>query len=126
MLSKGESAPKYSQKIGNHHVLWFENSNSYIVLSSPSYFYLQLYVSTQDEETIMQAISGVQGPLPDDIASYFQQLSSILTEVNVKEDAQILRADAVSIPRPSFTKNYRFGDTLVTINYASETIQKLI
>src|SRR5690606_4017328 len=106
MLSKGELAPKYSQKIGDHHVLWFENSNSYIVLSSQSYLYLQLYLSSKDKEAFIQAISDVQGPLPDDIASYYQQLSAFLTEVNVKEDSQILTPDAVSIPKPSIIKNY--------------------
>src|SRR5690606_13810002 len=126
MLSKEESAPKYSQKIGNHHVLWFENSNSYIVLSSPSYLYLQLYLSSQDKEAFMQAVSDVQGPLPDDIASYYEELSLFLAEVNVKDESQILTPDAVSIPKPSIIKNYSFGETLVTINYASETILKLI
>ncbi len=121
-----QSIPKHTQKIGNNYVLWFEETNSYIVLSNSAYLLLSDYLAAKNEDDFVQNIQKNHLFSKEDSIAYSRELASFLQEVTSIQQPSITTSFVGKVPAPSITKHYNFGDVSFTIHFSSEKVLNLI
>ncbi|MEZ4801882.1 MAG: hypothetical protein R2797_03855 [Gelidibacter sp.] len=123
---KAELAPKHTQKIGNNYVLWFERSNSYVVISATTYRLLSFFFESQNKETFIQQLQEYFNISENEAKSYFTDFSCFLDDLN-PENHTLERKESISkIPSPKFSHQYNFDNSSIVINYGSEKLSQLI
>jgi len=122
---KALSAPKHKQQIGNNYVLWFESSNSYIVISTTAYVLLTCYYESKDRDVYIKNLQK-QFDIPEKEAnSYFDDFSGFLKSLNSNSQIAEFKTP-IAIPNPNITRYYAFGDSQIAINYGSDRVSQLI
>lgn len=123
---KAESAPKHTLQIGNNYLLWFESSNSYIIISTFIHSILNAYLEAGDEIAFIQNIQKQHNITQLEASDYSRELSDFLRDMNsvVKTDEK--NSTSVAIPKSAISKHYAFGDSNFTINYSSDKLLLLI
>ena len=123
---KAGLAPKHSQIINNDYVLWFDKSNSYVVISATAYQMLILYFESTNKETfILQLKKNFNIPIKKANA-YFDEFSAFLDDLNKEANASNSELSIQNIPSPNISNYYAFGDSHILINFGSEKILQLI
>lgn len=123
---KAELAPKHSQQIGDNHVLWFESSNAYVVVSETTFQLLNAYLGSKNKETFIKYlklhfnISYKQG------MCYHTDLSNFLDDLNSEIKSVKIHSISKEIPNTDISKHYVFGECYIRINFSSEKLQQII
>ena len=123
---KLELGPRYTQKIGNNYVLWFEVSNSYSVISTSSYRYLIAYLAAKNDDDFIKTLSKDASITPKELIDISREFPIFLEAMNSALPSSEPHAAFVNIPVPKITKHYDFGGSVITINYSSEKVLQLI
>lgn len=119
-------APRHSQKIGDNYVLWFESSNSYIVISQSIHSILNSYLEANDEKTFIEHIQKQHKLTQPEATAYSMELSEFLRVMNSVVLTDPKDNTIITIPKPEISKHYAFGDINITINYSSDKLLNLI
>ncbi len=123
---KAELAPKYSQKVGDNYVLWFERSNSYVVLSSTAYLLLIAYFESSNRTSYLKHLQEKFNITRTEGTSYYLDVSNFLDEVNSEIQALDTNALLQEIPTSHISNLYDFGGSHILINYGSNRLLQLI
>ena len=123
---KPDLAPKYTQSIGQSYILWFERSNSYVVISNAAYNILNLFLKSNsfsqfENELITNNLEEQKRSkaLYDELTTFLKKSNS--TNFTIPTDS----LSSVEIPDTNIKSWYRFGNITVEINFGSPTIEQL-
>lgn len=119
-------APKHSQKIGNNYVLWFESSNSYVVISTTAYLFLNSYFESENKEAFIQHLQDHFKIPAQQAIDYYSDLSKFLKDITSGAEPEEFPPIPKSIPNTDISKYYIFGDARICINFTSEKLVTLI
>lgn len=123
---KAELAPKHTQEIGNNYVLWFESSNSYVVISRAAYHLMTCYFDSKDAESFVNDLNKLFAVPKIKAETYFSEFTNFLNDITTKERTSKVPDTPTSIPSPNLSYYYSFGDSHIGINYASNRLLELI
>ncbi len=123
---KVKLAPKHSQKIGDNVVLWFEISNSYIVISYFIFQLLNTYLESDNEKAFIELVKKKHNLTLKVASNYKKEITEFLNEVNALQASELEGYSCIKIPDAIISKYYGFGDSKVVINYGSNVILQLI
>ncbi len=123
---KTELIPKHTQKVGDNFVVWFESSNSYVVISPDLHFLLTRYFESKDKDDFLQELQMSSNISTKEAKAYYTELSVFLEDITTAPQAQEHTLPFNAIPNPNISKVYAFGDINIQINYASEKVLQLI
>lgn len=122
---KEHFAPSLSQKIGSFYLLWFKNSNQYVVLDETLNSLIQHFFLAKDYNSF-EAILLDQELDPDHIKSIFKDIELFLDSCNKqKSEPEILNLKQNSSFR-KITKNYSIGELIFEVHFGSEHLEQLI
>ncbi|MCK7590243.1 hypothetical protein M0G43_06640 [Subsaxibacter sp. CAU 1640] len=123
---KIELAPQHSQKIGDNHVLWFESSNSYVVLSTTAYQLLTFYLESDDKHQFTFALQQHLNFTLKQTENCFSELTDFLMAVHKVKSNDVAHDNVENIPDNLVSIHYDFGHAKIRIGYGSEKLIKLI
>lgn len=117
----------HSTQISDSWVFWFENSNQYIVISKSLKALLDVFLTSESEQDFAHQLKSSLDLSKQDSKIYYAEINELLEAVNIplKHD----NPEKLHIPyikNTDFKKTYSFGNTSITVNYGSLTIQNLI
>jgi hypothetical protein len=107
-------------------VLWFERSNSYVVISKTAYQLLNCFFDSKDKIAFTQHLEKHFDVSKMQAHAYYTDFLGFLNDT--KLDTELLEnfEIQVSIPDPEIANYYLFGDTSIAINYSSTKLLQLI
>lgn len=123
---KAHLAPKHIEQVGTNYVLWFENSNSYTVVSKVAYQILITYLTAPTEIFFLENLNELQIIKEIEIPTYVNDLSRFLKDINAKPYIEKEIFDFFKIPFPKKTNYYNFGGLPFSINFSSDKLLQLI
>lgn len=122
--------PQLIQKIDETYVLWFEKSNSYVVISTKAHDIMRCFFESNTEEAFLKHSTKIDFS-KNDALGYLRDITVFLEDVNLKESAvvessQLQNIPKSFIPKSFISKKYQFGKTDVLINFDTDKISQLI
>jgi len=106
--------------------MWFESSNSYVVIATSAYQLLNCFIESQNKSFFVRHLKEQFDISARQANVYYNDLSRFLDDVKAEHapfEAQIIPQ---SIPTTDISNCYAFGDAKVCINFSSETLLQLI
>jgi hypothetical protein len=123
---KPDLAPKYTQSIGQSYILWFERSNTYVVISKATYIILNLVLKSSSLSQFEHDL--IRNNIVEKKCSkvIYDELNSFLTNSNTTNvDIFPDHINDVELPDIDIQHFYKFGNKTVEINFGSQTIEQL-
>lgn len=120
--------PKLIHNIDENTVLlWFENSNRYVVTSKVNSEFIKLYMNPDESRDSFVVYIQQNFNLEENEAiAIFENITLFIKDVNVKTD-QESDTNSVSVAPSNYIEHtYKFNDKVVCIRYESEIIKGLI
>jgi hypothetical protein len=123
--------PLVIHPFGDVWAVWFKKSQSFLLLAEPAFEILQFVTEGKSKTAIRNEIRNKYGhsesdtnTFVDEIIQHINQYNSSKTYIKVskKKEAKI-EFESVDF---NFSKNYQFGNTVLTIDYDDEWMQHLI
>lgn len=123
--------PLVIQQFEDVWAVWFKKSRSFLLLAEPAFMVLQLFLSGKRKTEIRKDIKLKYGhtetdinTFVDEIIQYIRQYNTPKTYVQVSKKKQARKEPEIIDFK--FSRNYRFGKTVLTIGYQDEWMQHLI
>ncbi|MCF1190828.1 hypothetical protein LRR18_04455 [Mangrovimonas sp. AS39] len=120
--------PTSYKKIGDNYILWFENSNQYVVVSSFIYKLVLLYLDKSSYQKWVESCSSLQLEISE-LNRLYREISTFLTQANKKEQASNLS------PKTDYPKNtpsveeikfYKYQNVCFNIKFSKGNILNII
>jgi hypothetical protein len=118
------------QDIGEAHVVWFNNSGSFVLLEKPAYDVLNMYSKNIDSLKIVEYCQKQYFQLEQNIPQFVNEIIEYIDKLNEKKappfwdttktysDTHVLNV---------FSENqYLFGENYITIRYDNDNLKELI
>ncbi len=123
---KPESGPVFSKRLGKSHILWFQDSNSYIIISNTVQQLLDCFFLAKDKSDFVQRATEVV-KIDESLADvYYDELNDFLDDISLKNNDVHTHTEPNIIPKPKIERHYCFGKCSFSINYSSERLMELI
>lgn len=124
MILNIELAPTHKYKFGNYILLWFKKSNTYNVIDSNFYDFLEAYFKADNKGYFKSLISNYNiSESEDDI---FKSITHFLNDCN-KDKEQIIYNDSDYIKKNTpISKTIKVFNQIVTLHFDLEIVQKTI
>lgn len=123
---KPDLAPKYIQSIGQSYILWFERSNSYVVLSNSSYIILNHFLNSSTFDQFENKLTRNNLISETSAKDLYDELSSFLKHTNKNNNTQSKSfVEKLEIPNTELKRFYNFGNQTIQLNFGSQTIEQL-
>ncbi|MBJ7879189.1 hypothetical protein [Gelidibacter salicanalis] len=117
--------PRYTVQLGSNYVLWFENSNQYIVVSEMIKDLLEVFLLFPSKSTFIEVLVQQQ-MLEEQATSFYKDIKRLLENANTNVEPPTTNNCTASISQPNIVKRYQFGDYALSVNYGSSVIENLI
>jgi hypothetical protein len=123
--------PLVIQQFGDVWAVWFKNSRSFLLLAEPAFEILQFVIEGKNNSEIRKKIKNKYAHLESDTDTFVDEIIQHINQYNNRETIiQVSKKnEAKNELNPGdfkFSKNYRFGKTVLTIDYDDEWMQHLI
>jgi hypothetical protein len=123
--------PVVIQDFGNIHAVWFKRSGSFLLLEEPAFFVLQLVIEGNETAEIKKACLEKYGNAETDTHTFVDEIIQYIKQLNRKKnDNQVSKKKEAKLePVPenlSFCRYYKFGKTVIRIDYQDEWLQHLV
>lgn len=123
--------PVVIHRFGDVWAVWFKNSSSFLLLQEPAFDILQLVINGNNNTEIKTKIRKIYGHSKSDTDKFVDEIIQRINLYNSsKTSIQVSKKNVVKNEVKSgdfkFSKNYRFGNTVLTIDYQDDWLQHLI
>lgn len=119
--------PKHIAQLSDSCVLWFEATNQYIVISKSLKKILDVYLDSESENDFDKRLKSSLDLPKQHSSTYYTEISEFLKTANTFSKTDISEKSSIpSIKNADFIETYSFGETSITVNYGSISIQNLI
>ncbi|WP_299228463.1 hypothetical protein [uncultured Psychroserpens sp.] len=123
---KADLAPKYSYKLDENYLLWFEKSNNYVIVSELLKVILETFIKAKSRDECVKTLSSIPKLNTQNINSLVKEASDFLNEANTTEKLTIEDHLKFTITKPHISKTYAIGEHHILVNYGSEILESLI
>lgn len=118
-------APTMVEHVKDHVVLWFQNSNKYIVLDNALYSLVKAHLNSKNILDFKRKLPelGIESSFA---VEYFNEIEQLLNESNTKVDKQIFPKKTFQQGRRKISYAYNIGNKHIIIHYSNEGLKQLI
>jgi hypothetical protein len=123
--------PLVIRQFGDVWAIWFKKSRSFLLLAEPAFEILQFVIEGKNSTEIRKKIKNKYGHSGGDTDTFVNEIIQHIKQYNnTKTYIQVSKKDEAKNELKStdfqFSKNYRFGKTILTIDYQDEWMQHMI
>lgn len=130
-IQSNSKYPLVIQQFEDVWAVWFKKSRSFLLLAEPAFMVLQYFLAGKRKTEILNEIISNYGSdetdfntFVDEIIQYIRQYNNTKTYTQVSKKKEVItELQTVDF---KFSKNYRFGKTILTIDYQDEWMQHMI
>ncbi len=122
---KESLAPTLTQQVGEHKILWFKNSNQYIVVHKNLYGLIEAFLSSEHKNAFEVSLKqlGYDSPTSERL---FHEIDTFLEDCNQFKQPEIITELEFSPGNRTFSHTYQIDNLFITVNYGSDTIRSLV
>jgi hypothetical protein len=123
--------PLIIQDFGNAHAVWFKRSGSFLLLEEPAFFVLQMVRDGKETAAIKKACRKKYGNSEADTDTFVDEIIKYTKTLNSAQSGNQVskKKEAKHEPVPEnfkFSGFYKFGKTVIRIDYQDEWLQHLV
>lgn len=117
--------PTYTKGVGNSFLLWFENSNSYVVIDSFLNQLLHFFLLAKDKTDFLASTKSIKDILESQIETYYDEIYNFLEHCNTiqKEESPTNKYKTIEV---DISHLYNINGVTFRINYGSPVIKSII
>ena len=120
--------PTVIKRFGNSHVIWFENSASFVVFEEPAFDVFRLITEGEKTNVIIAYCEKKYGKVEKEISRFVYEIGGIIELFNQKNQrknrSQKNGLDVnIELPDIQIQKNYQLGSEPITIRFGNETLE---
>lgn len=121
-----ELAPKYIRKVKNKYVLWFENSNKYILLDKNSMRIMNFFFHSSSLKEFNKSLdnSAIQNKKLS--TNIYNELNQLLVDCNLLINNKSLGTEVYNSFQYSETITYKINEKLIAISYSNNLVKLLV
>ncbi|WP_298892575.1 hypothetical protein [uncultured Psychroserpens sp.] len=123
---KADLSPKYVHKINETILLWFHNSNKYVVVSETSYTLIDLYLRVDNKTSFIDTLEQSLQIEPTKCEEIYNDISNFLKDANITPEIDSFIHKFPEVPQESINKTYRINNKTISVNFESHVIESLI
>ncbi|WP_040281431.1 hypothetical protein [Psychroserpens damuponensis] len=124
---KADLAPKHIRKIDDSIILWFKESNRYVVVPQHTWTLISLYIESKNKDAYLNHLEHeLQLGDLDASTAIFTEISKFLIEVNVGSNDDNATVTSAVSPKLDIERFYQFDTKCVKINFESTRIESII
>jgi hypothetical protein len=122
---KGFQGPALTQQVGTHYILWFKNSNQYIVTAKSLYFLIEAFLASKNTEDYNDTANDL-GYDRHSAEQFFKEIDQFLENCNTKHEVEAVVDTSFSNVHRQLTHYYQINKKIIVVHYGSEVIRSLI
>ncbi len=122
---KSELTPTLIKQVGDNYILWFKNSNQYIVVDQALLELVQLYLDVKNSSKFEVSLLQLEFDSKT-IQSIEEDISLFLDSCNAIQNKQQIPDIEFNPNYRKFVTYYKIDKMLIEVNYQSEDIKNLI
>ena len=115
--------PHVKKKIGDTHLIWFQNSNNFTQLEEPAWFVFRNTLKGYDPETIAKLLSSRYGIDFSDSLDFVTEISRMIEQMNKPETEEISEEFSAETTeytfKPYSLHNYLIGNRFISFSFQS-------
>ncbi len=122
---KESFAPTLTQQVGEHRILWFKNSNQYIVVDKYLYKLIEGFLSSEHKNAFDASLKklGYDTSISENI---LYEVDTFLEESNQNRPVDKTIEVAFNSDNRTFSHTYLIDNLFITVNYGSDNIRSLV
>ncbi len=117
--------PTLTQTVGNHIILWFKNSNQYIVVDKNLYSLIEVFLSSERKNAFYASLMQL-GYDSSTSEKLFHEIDTFLDDCNQVKQPEIFTELAFKSDNRTFSHTYKIDNLFITVNYDSDNIRSLV
>lgn len=122
---KGFQGPALAQQVGTHYILWFENSNQYIVTAKSLYKLIEAFLASENELQFLETVIEL-GYDSKSAKRFHSEIIQFLEDCNSRPQKEIVNVTSFSNTNKNLSHYYQIDDKTVAVNYTSEALRSLV
>ena len=124
---KADLSPKLVYNIHKTIILWFHESNKYVVISERLHKLLDLFLNVENKATFLNTLNDTLDLDPPNSEALFNEISSFLEDANTSTALSSRSNIPLDIPAiDMIKKSYRINNITITVHFESPIIESLI
>ena len=129
--SNNNICPLVIQDFGNVWAVWFKRSGSFLLMEEPAFFVLQLFTGRNETAVIKETCRKKYSSPEAETDTFVDETIQFIIQLNrTKNGNQVSKKkEAKHEPVPedfSFRSYYKFGKTVIRVDYQDEWLQHLV
>ncbi|MEM5563972.1 hypothetical protein WNY78_02600 [Psychroserpens sp. AS72] len=124
---KTNLAPKHIRNIDGSIILWFKESNRYVVVPENTWILISLYLETKTQESYLNQLehSLKLGKLKE-CKAIFNEISTFLIDVNSVSTPENETFKTIASPKLEIERHYLIHNKQIKINFETSLIESII
>ena len=119
-------APTRIQKIQDNYVLWFENSNRYVIVDDFNYKLLNLFLTSTSKNQFIAELTQLDFLNKEEPEAIYNSLNEFLLSCHKKHPKNVEPATVLDKTKKYLSEYYYIYEKAIIINYDSELSKSLI
>jgi len=122
-----EIFPIHIERLDQTYAIWFERSNSYVILSIENFELFNLFLKSKSKQGFVEATKNLV-PNTTDVGLLHREFSQLCKSANTPQylySKFSLSHEAITIPNLNITRFYKYNNFVIEVNFSSETIENL-
>lgn len=112
--------------VGNNHVVWFQASNKYIIISSLLNKLITLFLASVSFETFKNKVIKVKDYTNPDLLTLYNDIEVFLNECNQPKETLIAKNVQLDKSQRKITNYYKIHKLFFEIHFSSEKLKSII
>ena len=117
--------PTLIQQVGTQYILWFENSNQYIVIAKSLYKLIEAFLASENDSQFVETASEL-GYDSKSANQFHTEIGQFLEDCNKKPEKDLVNVTSFSRTNRNLSHYYQIDDKTIAVHYGSEALRSLV
>ncbi|WP_299338567.1 hypothetical protein [uncultured Psychroserpens sp.] len=123
---KTDLSPKHICTVDETSILWFQQSNRYVVVSESLFSLIQLYLSVESKALFTSTLNDSLSIEADRCSTIYDEITIFLKDAITVPNETPKPRTSLNIPIDTITKSYNINGVGIEINFESKHLESLI
>lgn len=122
---KSKLAPTLIQNVGDNYILWFRNSNQYVIVQNSLFRLIQQYINSNSKTHFKDSLVQLEFD-SEAIDSIHNEIAVFLENCNIIRTEEIIPKAILNTEHRNLSTCYKVDNVLIEVFYQSEYVKSLI
>ena len=117
--------PTLTQQVGTHYILWFDNSNQYIITAKSLYKLIEAFLASKNDLHFKETVINL-GYERHSANRFHEEIGQFLKDCNSRPEKDVENVTSFSNSNRNLSHYYQIDDKNVKVHYSTVVLRSLV